>query len=119
MTLLMGTCRLTHQSDGIFYPAILKREHRLQTQHKQLIWGGNTHPTEMTIITKLKHISVTKDCLSLKILPPVGVFLSLITQLALVNTRFFIFPLEICLKLEIEPIQQPFHKDLHQAAKCK
>lgn len=58
MTLLMGTCRLTHQPDGVFYPAILKRERRLETQHKQLILGGNTHPTEMTIITKLKHISV-------------------------------------------------------------
>lgn len=61
MTLLMGTCRLTHQPDGIFYSAILKRKHGLETQHKQLILGGNTHAIEMIIIMKLKHTSVAKD----------------------------------------------------------
>lgn len=65
----MGTCRLTHQSDGIFYPAILEREHRLETQHEQLILGGNTHPTEVTVIAGLKHISAVKDGVSLKMVP--------------------------------------------------
>lgn len=69
MTLLTGTCRLTHQPDGIFYSAILRRKPRLETQHEQLISGGNTHPTEMIIMMKLKGISVAKDYITLTIFP--------------------------------------------------
>lgn len=64
MTLLMGTRRPTHRFDGMFYSAILKRKHGLETQRKQLILGGNTHATEMIIIMKLKHISAAKDSIT-------------------------------------------------------
>lgn len=85
MTLLMGTCRLTHQSDGIFYPAILQREHRLETQHERLILGGNTPPPpEMTIIMELKLISAVKDCTSLKMFPSCRCFFFFF--LSLINT---------------------------------
>ena len=69
MTSLTGTCRLTHRPDGVFYSAILKRKPRLETQHEQLISGGDTHATEMIIIMKLKRISVAKDYITLKVFP--------------------------------------------------
>lgn len=65
----MGTWKLTPQSGGTFYSAILKRKHRLETQHKQLIFRGNIHLTEMIIIMKLKRISVAKDGITLKRMP--------------------------------------------------
>ena len=47
-------------------------------------------------------------------------FFLCLTQLALVNTKLFVFrPLEIRLKLETVPKLQSFHKDLHRATKCK
>lgn len=46
-----------------------QEETQAEAQQKQLILGGNTHPTKVVIVMKLKHISVAKDSILLKIFP--------------------------------------------------
>lgn len=68
MTVLMETCGLTPRLNGALLCST-QEETRAEAQQKQLILGGNTHPTKVVIIMKPEHISVAKDSILLKILP--------------------------------------------------
>lgn len=102
----MGTCGLTRRPDGVCYSAVLVRKHGLETQHEQLTLGGHTHPTEMIIIMKLKHISVAKACPALKRPPPTGVSVPLISTTCLGEQQSLHFP----------PRNMPQTKDCAHAA---